>query len=224
MLRTSRIQVLAFICAATGEYNRNFQIFHPYHRFILMFIILLTYSIPKTVALLLTQANSQFRTSASNGKKDLDCTSNRERMDECGLAQGFSFIFTNDHAYPTNHSALLKACKRQSDAFKCLKQYSKCLSPLSRQVLSAIIAGRIKYNKRLCAETVGDFNGKFIDTFKCMSKIKPLMEKGHKAEAFAATVSEGIANTKLNSSDVRLKHACCAVSEIKRVSFINFTR
>lgn len=138
-------------------------------------------------------------------------------MDECGLAQGFSFIF-DTYAYPTNHSTLLKTCKRQSDAFKCLKQYSKCLSPLSRQVLSAIIAGRIKYNKRLCTETVGDFNGKFLDTFKCMSKSKTLMDKGSKAEIFASVISEGIANTKLNSSDIRLKHACCAVSEIKRVS------
>lgn len=137
-------------------------------------------------------------------------------MDECGLAQGFSFIF-NEYAYPTNHSGLLKACKRQSEAFKCLKQNSRCLTPLSRQVLSAIIAGRIKYNKRLCAETLGEFNGRFIDAFKCMSKIKPLMEKGVRAEIFAAVISEGIANTKLNSSDIRLKHACCAVSEIKRV-------
>lgn len=144
-------------------------------------------------------------------------------MDECGLAQGFSFIFS-DYAYPTNHSSLLKSCKRQSEAFKCLKQYSKCLTPLSRQVLSAIIAGRIKYNKKLCAETVGEFNGKFIDTFKCMSKIKPLMEKGVKAEIFASVISEGIANTKLNSSDIRLKHACCAVSEIKRVSLIVLLR
>lgn len=138
-------------------------------------------------------------------------------MDECGLSQGFSFIF-QEYAYPTNHSALLKTCKRQAEAFKCLKQYSKCLSPLSRQVLSAIIAGRIKYNKRLCQETVGDFNSKFIDTFKCMSKVKSLMDKGAKAEVFASVVSEGIANTKLNSSDIRLKHACCAVSEIKKVS------
>lgn len=153
----------------------------------------------------------------SRGKKDLDCSSNREKMDECGLAQGFSFIFL-DHAYPTNHSSLLKSCKRQSEAFKCLKQHSKCLSPLSRQVLSAIIAGRIKYNKRLCADTIGEFNGKFIDTFKCMSKVKPLMEKGVKAEIFASMISEGIANTNLNSSEIRLKHACCAVSEIKRVS------
>lgn len=152
-----------------------------------------------------------------HGKKDLDCTSNREKMDECGLSQGFSFIF-NEYAYPTNHSSLLKSCKRQSEAFKCLKHNSKCLTPLSRQVLSAIIAGRIKYNKRLCAETVGDFNGRFIDAFKCMSKTKSLMEKGVRAETFAAVVSEGIANTKLNSSDIRLKHACCAVSEIKRVS------
>lgn len=167
-------------------------------------------------AIILTQAQLQSR--SISPKKDLDCTSNRERMDECGLAQGFSFIY-GDYAYPTNHSALLKACKRQTEAFKCIKQYSKCLAPLSRQVLSAIIAGRIKYNKRLCAETVGDFNGKFIDTFKCMSKIKPLMDKGVKAEIFASVVSEGIANTKLNSSDIRLKHACCAVSEIKRVSF-----
>lgn len=44
------------------------------------------------------------------------------------------------------------------------------------------------------------------------------MDKGIKAETFASIVSEGIANTKLNSSDIRLKHACCAVSEIKRVS------
>lgn len=166
-------------------------------------------------AFFLTQVQSQSRTGGP--KKDLDCTSNREKMDECGLAQGFSFIFDN-YAYPTNHSALLKACRRQSESFKCLKQNSKCLAPLSRQVLSAIIAGRIKYNKRLCTDTVGDFNGKFIDTFKCMSKIKPLMEKGIKAEQFAAIVSEGIANTKLNSSEIRLKHACCAVSEIKRVS------
>lgn len=153
----------------------------------------------------------------TNAKKDLDCTSNRAKMDECGLSQGFSFIF-NDYAYPTNHSALLKSCKRQSEAFKCLKQNSKCLAPLSRQVLSAIIAGRIKYNKRLCAETLGDFNGRFIDAFKCMSKVKALMEKGVRAETFASIASEAIANTKLNSSDIRLKHACCAVSEIKRVS------
>jgi hypothetical protein len=153
----------------------------------------------------------------SKPKKDLDCTSNRAKMDECGLSQGFSFIF-DEYAYPTNHSALLKSCKRQAEAFKCLKQNSKCLAPLSRQVLSAIIAGRIKYNKRLCAETLGDFNGKFIDAFKCMSKIKPLMEKGARAEIFASVISEGIANTKLNSSEIRLKHACCAVSEIKRVS------
>ena len=138
-------------------------------------------------------------------------------MDECGLAQGFSFIY-NEYAYPTNHSALLKSCKRQSESFKCLKQNSKCLAPLSRQVLSAIIAGRIKYNKRLCADQLGEFNGKFIDAFNCMSKMKPLMDKGIKAETFASIVSEGIANTKLNSSETRLKHACCAVSEIKRVS------
>lgn len=162
---------------------------------------------------LIIQVDGQSRA----GKKDLDCTSNRHKMDDCGLAQGFSFIF-DEYAYPTNHSALLKACKRQSESFKCLKQNSKCLAPLSRQVLSAIIAGRIKYNKRLCAETVGDFNGRFIDAFKCMSKIKSLMEKGARAEIFASVISEGIANTKLNSSEIRLKHACCAVSEIKRVS------
>lgn len=162
---------------------------------------------------LISQVDGQGRPA----KKDLDCTSNRNKMDECGLAQGFSFIF-EDYAYPTNHSALLKACKRQSESFKCLKQNSKCLAPLSRQVLSAIIAGRIKYNKRLCAETVGDFNGRFIDAFRCMSKVRPLMEKGARAETFASVISEGIANTKLNSSDIRLKHACCAVSEIKRVS------
>ena len=138
-------------------------------------------------------------------------------MDDCGLSQGFSFI-SSEFAYPTNHSGLLKSCRRQSEAFKCLKQNSKCLAPLSRQVLSAIIAGRIKYNKRLCAETVGDFNGRFIEAFKCMSQVKTLMEKGVKAETFASVISEGIANTKLNSSEIRLKHACCAVSEIKRVS------
>lgn len=149
-------------------------------------------------------------------KKDLDCTSNREKIDDCGLAQGFSFIAL-EYAYPTNHTSLLRSCKRQSDAFKCLKHNSKCLSPLSRQVLSAIIAGRIKYNKRLCGESLGDFNGRFIEAFKCMSKSKTLMDKGVKAEIFASIISEGIANTKLNSSDIRLKQACCAVSEIKKV-------
>lgn len=151
------------------------------------------------------------------GKKDLDCSSNRAKIDECGLAQGFSFI-SLEYAYPTNHSSLTKSCKRQTDAFKCLKHNSKCLSPLSRQVLSAIIAGRIKYNKRLCAEPIGEFNTRFVDAFKCMAKSKTLMDKGVKAEVFASVISEGIANTKLNSSDVRLKHACCAVSEIKKVS------
>ena len=164
--------------------------------------------------MLITQAADQ---NLKLAKKDLDCKSNRGKMDDCGLSQGFSFIF-DDYAYPTNHSALLRSCKRQSEAFKCLKQSSKCLAPLSRQVLSAIIAGRIKYNKRLCAETISEFNGRFIDAFKCMSKVKPLMEKGIKAETFAAVISEGIANTRLNSSEIRLKHACCAVSEIKRVS------
>lgn len=170
----------------------------------------------RPAAFFLTQAQPQVKLS-SHTKKDLDCKSNRDKMDECGLSQGFSFIY-NEYAYPTNHSALLKSCKRQAEAFKCLKHNSKCLAPLSRQVLSAIIAGRIKYNKRLCAETLGEFNGKFIDAFKCVSKFKTLMEKGVKAETYASIVSQGIANTKLNSSDIRLKHACCAVSEMKRVS------
>lgn len=164
---------------------------------------------------MIAQAQSSHK--FGSGKRDIDCTSNRAKIDECGLAQGFSFIF-NEYAYPTNHSALLKSCKRQSESFKCLKHNAKCLTPLSRQVLSAIIAGRIKYNKRLCSDVVGEFNGKFIDAFKCMSKSKSLMDKGVKAEIFASAISEGIANTKLNSSDIRLKHACCAVSEIKRVS------
>ncbi|KAG9509416.1 putative cytosolic iron-sulfur protein assembly protein CIAO1 [Fragariocoptes setiger] len=144
-----------------------------------------------------------------------DCKNNRAKIDECGIQQGFSFIELN-YAYPTNHSSLLTACKRQAESFKCLKQYSKCMQPLSRQVLSAIIAGRIKYNKRLCSETPSDLGTKFVNAFKCITPFKNLMEKGVKAENYASVSSEAIANTKLNSSDIRLKYACCAVSEIKR--------
>lgn len=115
----------------------------------------------------------QTQTKPSSNKKDLDCTSNREKLDECGLAQGFSFIFS-EYSYSTNHSHLIKSCKRQSDAYKCLKHYSKCLAPLSRQVLSAITAGRIKYNRRLCTEVPTEFSAKFIETFKCMSQVSSL--------------------------------------------------
>lgn len=145
----------------------------------------------------------------------VDCKSNFDVIDECGLQQGFSHRFP-DFAYPTNHSALLTACKRQTDALKCLRAYSKCLPPLSKQVLIAMVNSRQKYNKRICSEKPTEAALKFLELNQCMQTHKVGVEKGIQAELNSIATPEAIVNSKIDSLQERIKHSCCSVAKVRK--------
>ena len=100
----------------------------------------------------------------------VNCTEKRHIIDECGLMQGFSFRY-QDALYPTDQESLMKDCKRQAESLKCLKNYSECMAPLTKQVLLAMINNRKKYNKKLCTDTQSDVAKRFLDLNKCMQKV-----------------------------------------------------
>lgn len=145
----------------------------------------------------------------------VDCKSNIDVIDECGLQQGFSHKH-KDFGYPTNHTFLLSSCKRQADAFKCLRAYSKCLPPLSKQVLIAMVNSRQKYNKRICTEKQSDAATKLLELDQCMLGNKVAVEKGLQAELNAIAVPEAIVNSKIDNLQDRIKHSCCSVAKVRK--------
>jgi len=145
----------------------------------------------------------------------VDCKQSSEIIDECGLQQGFSYRFP-EYLYPTNHTYLLSSCKRQSDAFKCLKAYAKCLPPLSKQVLLALVSSRQKYNKRVCVDKPNEASAKLLEFSQCMRDDKSLMEKGQLAEVNAIVAPEALVNLKIDNVAERLKQSCCSVARSRK--------
>lgn len=147
---------------------------------------------------------------------NIDCnsTSALNILDECSLQQGYSFRY-HDYPYPTSHSALLTSCKRSNDALKCLRAYSKCLPPLTKQVMHALIQSRRTYNKKVCTETPNETAIKLVNYSQCCSNSKLCRDKGDQAEFNAIAFPDAIASAKMSVED-RLHHSCCAVSRIKR--------
>lgn len=145
----------------------------------------------------------------------VDCKSNIDYIDECGLQQGFSHRH-DEFAYPTNHTYLMSSCKRQADALKCLRAYSKCLPPLSKQVLVAMVNSRQRYNKRICSEKPSEAANKFIELNQCMHNNKMSMEKGIQAELSSILTPEAIVNSKIGSVQERVKYSCCSVAKVRK--------
>lgn len=116
----------------------------------------------------------------------------------------------------------MSSCRRQSDAFKCLKAYAKCLPPLSKQVLIALVQSRQKFNKRICTEKPTETAQRLIELSQCMLGSKEQTEKGTLAEMNAITLPESIVNAKIDSGSERLKYSCCSVAK-SRKEFIDLT-
>lgn len=145
----------------------------------------------------------------------VDCKRSNEIIDECGLQQGFSYRFP-DYIYPSNHTYLLSSCKRQGDALKCLKAYAKCLSPLPKQVLLAMVQSRQRYNKKICVEKPNDASSKLLELGQCMRNDQALMEKGTVAEVNAIIAPEALVSRKIDNVSERLKQSCCSVARSRR--------
>lgn len=145
----------------------------------------------------------------------VDCKSNVDIVDECGLQQGFSHRY-RDFAYPTNHTFLLSSCKRQADALKCLRASAKCLPPLPKQVLIAMVNSRQKYNKKICAEKQSEAATKLLELNQCMANNKPTVEKAIQAELNSILVPESIVNSKIDSVQERIKQSCCSVARVRK--------
>lgn len=159
-------------------------------------------------------ADSKFDLSKFDAS-NVDCKSNIDVIDECGLQQGFSHRF-DEYSYPTNHTFLLSSCKRQADALKCLRAYSKCLQPLPKQVLIAMVNSRQKYNKRICSEKQSESATKLMDLAQCMHNNKQSLDKAITAEMNSITIPEAIVNSKLESVQDRIKHSCCSVAKVRK--------
>lgn len=145
----------------------------------------------------------------------MDCKSSIDIVDECGLQQGFSHRF-QEFAWPTNHTFLLSSCKRQADALKCLRAYAKCLPPLSKQVLIAMVNSRQKYNKKICSEKQSESATKLLELNQCMHNNKQAVEKGIQAELNSISTPEAIVNSKIDSVQERIKQSCCSVAKVRK--------
>ena len=145
----------------------------------------------------------------------VDCKMSDYIIDECSFQQGYSFN-KKEFAYPTNHSHLMSSCRRQSDGFKCLKAYAKCLPPLSRQVLTALVQSRQKFNKKICTEKPGEWSNKMLEADRCILGHKDLLEKGMQVEIHNIAVPEAILNSKIETTEERLKYSCCSVASSRR--------
>lgn len=152
----------------------------------------------------------------------VDCNSKTDIIDECGLQQGFSHRF-DDFAYPTNHTFLLDSCKRQADALKCLRAYSKCLPALPKQILQVMVTSRQKYNKKICTEKQSEQATKLIELSQCMASNKVTHEKGLQAEFNSIIVPEAIVNSKIDQVQDRIKHSCCSVARVRK-EFLDATQ
>lgn len=144
----------------------------------------------------------------------IDCKAGIDYVDECGLQQGNSHRF-EEFGYPTNQSFLTQTCKRQTDAFKCLHGYAKCLQPLPRQVLKAMITSRTKYNRKIC-ERDPEAANRLMELSKCMNTNKAAHEKGLKAELNSILISEAIVKGKIENSQDRLRYSCCSVAKVRK--------
>lgn len=145
----------------------------------------------------------------------VDCKSTVDIIDECGLQQGYSHRY-REFNYPTNQTFLMSSCKRQADAFKCLRAYAKCLQPLSKQVLLAMVASRQKYNKKICTEKQSDAAVKLIELNQCLLGNKASQDKAIEAEINSVLVPEAIVGSKIDSVQDRLKHSCCSVAKVRK--------
>lgn len=110
----------------------------------------------------------------------------------------------------------MSSCKRQTDALKCLRAYSKCLQPLSRQVLIAMVNSRQRYNKKICSEKPTEAATKFLELSQCMESNKVTVEKGLQAELNSIVIPESIVNSKIDSVQERIKHSCCSVARVRK--------
>lgn len=110
----------------------------------------------------------------------------------------------------------MSSCKRQADALKCLRVYSKCLPPLSKQVLVAMVNSRQRYNKKICSEKPSEAANKFIELNQCMHSNKMTMEKGVQAELNSILTPEAIVNSKISSVQDRVKYSCCSVARVRK--------
>lgn len=145
----------------------------------------------------------------------VDCKQGIDVIDECGLQQGFSYRFL-EFAYPTNHTDLLKSCKRQAEALKCLRAYAKCLPAMPKQVLIAMVSSRTKYNKKICSERLTEAASKFLDLGRCMMEDNAAFEKGLEAEINSVSIPETISRTKFDQVQEQLKVSCCSVAEVRQ--------
>lgn len=110
----------------------------------------------------------------------------------------------------------MSSCKRNADAFKCLRAYSKCLQPLSKQVLLAMVNSRQKFNKKICTEKQSDAATKLLEFNQCMLGNKQAAEKAYEAEIQSITVPESIVGGKIADVQDRLKHSCCSVARVRK--------
>lgn len=147
--------------------------------------------------------------------ENVNCKTTVAVIDECGLQQGNSYRF-HEFAYPTNQSSLISSCKRSNEALKCLRAYAKCLPPLSKQVLNAMVMSRQRYNKKVCTEKPSDAALKFIELGKCMAENKAASDKGYMAEVNSITTPEAIVNSKIEPVQQRLKQSCCSVAKVRK--------
>lgn len=145
----------------------------------------------------------------------MDCKSQIDYIDECGLQQGYSHRW-QEFAYPTNHTHLLSSCKRSADALKCLRVAARCLPPLPKQVLLALTASRQKYNKKICSEKPTEAATKLIEFGQCILDNKPAFERAVRAELNAIIIPEAIVNTKIDSVQDRIKQSCCSVAKVRK--------
>lgn len=146
----------------------------------------------------------------------VDCkTTALDVIDECGLQQGYSHRVL-DFAYPTNHTFLMSSCKRQADALKCLRSYSKCLPPLSKQVLIAMVNSRQKYQKKVCTDKPSEASTKLLELNQCVQQNKGSHEKAIQAEISSITIPESITNSKISNVQERIKQSCCSVARVRK--------
>lgn len=110
----------------------------------------------------------------------------------------------------------MASCRRQTDAFKCLKAYSKCLGPLSKQVLIAMVNSRQKYNKRICSERPAEAASRLFEFAQCINKSAQSFEKSLQAELSAILTGEAIVGARIESAQERIKHSCCSVAKVRK--------
>jgi hypothetical protein len=109
-----------------------------------------------------------------------------------------------------------KACRVQTEAFKCLKERTKGAHSIVRRGLVTLAGTRQRQQRRLCTNLESDLTKQFVESNKCI--MSNVAEKMRVNDMKLVLTHGEILKRNYNESAAELKQFCCSLHDYRKVS------